>query len=854
MMTSCCLDSTHVLTSLQEHKNISAAALACSGLSFGMSEVDPTSQHSVDQPFNKTHSHHNATCCTDGKPTPLSQSALLSLINAGCLSDLHRADSASEHECLQQLPSSRSSSFSAQRTLPVLAGMPSGIEEQQQRQQQQLQSCLSVDQLQHVDSASEHELSVLTPHSNASFSGANRRTWRTPRSSDCSEGAIAADGPEHEACYSAASQLAVGPGLSASADNNICTESAAWQELTKPLGVLQQPTSSSKLPSCSNPVSSRFAAAGLSVDVSGEVPKQKPSTVTAVRSSSGGTAGPECSRCIVRSSSQSPTSPLSVGLTPPSPINLVPLSPGCSKQKKLPARRPSRIILSAIAPDGSVEAEPKLYVSIPKSPVTERQRHAKQRQAGPLPLLSPHRRQLISPTLGMSPLLDITTMSPCPTKAHVPVLNMPALDGLESMYMTSWSHDVLGSNLAVAATKLLDGSSPIVTHMETVGENDSIHGDLERARSLVDSDMDDAESEEWWCGSPTGMLVSQIMGAPALSVSQEADVAAARALMAQHDVSALLVDTGGSEPGFVTRRDFLKMSFKRRLPKRKLRVKDIMSCPVIWIAADAPIEACAQMLQERSIRRAAVRDVTKHDPTNPLAEYIGVVSDVAIFRSLGLYPAEPSTEEQEEGLRHAATGMHSNTDTPASSRSCTPIDPPTPNSLPVETAQQLNLQPDCSNDSGSTSACGASQPAQALATLCVIVAQREQREACASSGSLMSDSSAASHQAAATGSQAVVNRHAAACDSLTHAATEPPAVVNGHIAAADGLNHAVSDPPAALERYMTAAALWELDFQEIEMLRKIGEGSFGEVMLGSFRGTKVRTGQAAATCDMPLSD
>jgi hypothetical protein len=47
------------------------------------------------------------------------------------------------------------------------------------------------------------------------------------------------------------------------------------------------------------------------------------------------------------------------------------------------------------------------------------------------------------------------------------------------------------------------------------------------------------------------------------------------------------------------------------------------------------------------------------------------------------------------------------------------------------------------------------------------------------------------------------------------------------------------DAPDALTRYKTAASLWELDFDEIEITRKIGEGSFGEVLLGNFRGTKV---------------
>ncbi|KAJ9510733.1 hypothetical protein QJQ45_027633, partial [Haematococcus lacustris] len=46
-------------------------------------------------------------------------------------------------------------------------------------------------------------------------------------------------------------------------------------------------------------------------------------------------------------------------------------------------------------------------------------------------------------------------------------------------------------------------------------------------------------------------------------------------------------------------------------------------------------------------------------------------------------------------------------------------------------------------------------------------------------------------------------------------------------------------PISTEERYRAAAALWELDFNEIEIIRNIGQGSFGDVVLGNFRGTKV---------------
>ncbi len=48
------------------------------------------------------------------------------------------------------------------------------------------------------------------------------------------------------------------------------------------------------------------------------------------------------------------------------------------------------------------------------------------------------------------------------------------------------------------------------------------------------------------------------------------------------------------------------------------------------------------------------------------------------------------------------------------------------------------------------------------------------------------------------------------------------------------------------DRYRCAAQLWELDFAELEITRRIGEGSFGEVLLANFRGTKVSAPKALA--------
>lgn len=61
-------------------------------------------------------------------------------------------------------------------------------------------------------------------------------------------------------------------------------------------------------------------------------------------------------------------------------------------------------------------------------------------------------------------------------------------------------------------------------------------------------------------------------------IHKDADLSQAKALMSQFHISALLVDTGTSTPGFITKRDFLKVSFSKNL--KRTRVRDIMTTPV----------------------------------------------------------------------------------------------------------------------------------------------------------------------------------------------------------------------------------------------------------------------------------
>lgn len=256
--------------------------------------------------------------------------------------------------------------------------------------------------------------------------------------------------------------------------------------------------------------------------------------------------------------------------------------------------------------------------------------------------------------------------------------------------------------------------------------------------------------------------------------------------------------------------------------------------------------------------------------SSSMATYVGLVSDAAIFRCLGLYPDDADAGEEElleEGLLGLprALRLHSGldssfdssagTETPLSSRSR--VATPLLDSGAREAGagggghheQQQERQQSASTDAGPSE----QQSRQAsVLKLPDIVLMREglggQGSSAASSlgsGSVGAAPADGSRKGAAGMSDDGANHSgsfalaATASDSSNAALLDVGQGPGSAGAAGEGVL------PDALARYKSAAALWEVDMSDLEMIKRIGEGSFGEVMLGTYRGTKVRDGAGA---------
>ncbi len=72
-----------------------------------------------------------------------------------------------------------------------------------------------------------------------------------------------------------------------------------------------------------------------------------------------------------------------------------------------------------------------------------------------------------------------------------------------------------------------------------------------------------------------------------------------------------------------------------------LQVKDVMTQPVIYVDIGLPIEECSRVLEAYGVRRVLVHDPVRSTSDDPLAAFVGVVSDADLFKCMGAPALSP---------------------------------------------------------------------------------------------------------------------------------------------------------------------------------------------------------------------
>lgn len=117
--------------------------------------------------------------------------------------------------------------------------------------------------------------------------------------------------------------------------------------------------------------------------------------------------------------------------------------------------------------------------------------------------------------------------------------------------------------------------------------------------------------------------VMEIMSRTPVTISPDETVDKAAAIMRSRDIGSLFVIADGRPSGIITERDVVtKVAAPNVLPQ-SVRVRDIMSAPVVSIHPHAEVVEAARVMSDRKIRRLAVVDKGK---------LVGVITENDILR------------------------------------------------------------------------------------------------------------------------------------------------------------------------------------------------------------------------------
>jgi CBS domain-containing protein len=118
-------------------------------------------------------------------------------------------------------------------------------------------------------------------------------------------------------------------------------------------------------------------------------------------------------------------------------------------------------------------------------------------------------------------------------------------------------------------------------------------------------------------------IVADIMSSPVITLEMEVNVRDAALLMTDKRIGSIIITERGKPVGIVTERDILDRVVGPCRDPCEVRMKEIMSSPLIVTTKETPILDAMRLMRERGISRLVVMD----------GDMVGIVSEGDLIRA-----------------------------------------------------------------------------------------------------------------------------------------------------------------------------------------------------------------------------
>ncbi|MEM4295486.1 MAG: CBS domain-containing protein [Candidatus Anstonellales archaeon] len=123
----------------------------------------------------------------------------------------------------------------------------------------------------------------------------------------------------------------------------------------------------------------------------------------------------------------------------------------------------------------------------------------------------------------------------------------------------------------------------------------------------------------------SGLKVKDVMKTNVVVINADAPVKEAAKLMARHNIGSVVVIEKNEVKGILTERDIVRKMVAEE-KQANIKVKDIMSHPIVVTAPDVSLETAAKIMKKNNVRRLPVIDKKGY--------IVGIITENDILRLL----------------------------------------------------------------------------------------------------------------------------------------------------------------------------------------------------------------------------